>query len=469
MSHKVNNCNHVLISAVRDAFKVFRDIFRFIGPGFMVGLGYMDPGNWATDLSGNDVFMVLSVFLKSIFLLAGSTFGYDLLYIILLANFMAIILQYLCIKLGVVTGKDLAMACRAYFSKNTAFGLFILCELAIIATDLAEVIGTAIALNLLFGLAIHWGVLLTCLDVIFILLFWESKTLRFFEIGIMVLMLSIAMCFFYLVFLCSPNWNHVAHGFVPSADIFTDSNKLYLAMGIMGATIMPHNLYLHSSLVRYRSTDTTLAEKLHVPQSTRKLDTQINFTSATTPSEPNTNSAEPNEPQNENYAVNSESTTAIEIMPVSTPKTITPVQSSNSNLFLQSSSISSTFIEKSANMSIENNSNINPISHICTHSHASVDDVQPSRQASLIPQIIKYSNVDSVIALFGAFLVNCSILIVASASFHGHGDRAVAEIQDAYDLIGKYLGHSAGIAFAVALLFAGQSSSVTGLSTQNHL
>ena len=227
-----------------------KNAIKFFGPGFMVGLGYLDPGNWATDLSG-EVILYSSPSLdfdrtvlwldinitQFLFLLAGSTFGFDLLYVILCANFMSIILQYLCIKLGVVTGKDLAMSTRAYFSPKTNIAFFILCELAIIATDMAEVIGTAIALNLLFHIPIHWGVLLTCLDVIFILAFYESKSLRIFELGVIMLMIAVACCFFYLIFLCSPDWFLVGSGLIPSVDIFWNSNKLYLAMGVIGATV----------------------------------------------------------------------------------------------------------------------------------------------------------------------------------------------------------------------------------------
>ncbi|KAJ3415571.1 hypothetical protein HDV05_004622 [Chytridiales sp. JEL 0842] len=213
----------------------FKRFLKFVGPGFMIGVGYLDPGNWASDLQ------------------SGSSFGYSLVYVIFIANIMAMVLQYLCIKLGVVTGRDLAMACRRHFSMPVNIAFFFLCELAIIATDLAEVIGVAIALGLLFKIPLAVGVALTGFDVLLVLFFWGAKHLRMFETVVMVLVVAVAGCFLYLLVLSNPDWVGVAWGLVPTGKIFTENGMLYMAMAITGATIMPHNLYLHSSIVRFRS------------------------------------------------------------------------------------------------------------------------------------------------------------------------------------------------------------------------
>ncbi|KAJ3021037.1 UNVERIFIED_CONTAM: hypothetical protein HDU68_009849 [Siphonaria sp. JEL0065] len=323
------------------------DFLRFIGPGFMIGVGYLDPGNWATDLA------------------AGSQYGYTLLYIILLANLMAIVLQYLCIKLGVVTGNDLAMACRKHFSWHANMALYVLTQLAIIATDIAEVIGTAIALNLLFDLPLPWGVGLTSLDVLIILGMYGAEHLRKYEFIVIGLLGTVATCFIYLVGVSGPVWRDVLWGFVPSMGVVREEGQLYIAMGIIGATIMPHNLYLHSSIVRYRS---------HADSETLGEITEL------------------------------------------------PSQASDLN----------------------------------------VENVQPVARMRLIPQSLRYSNLDSVVALTGALLINSAILIVASASFYLSGDGEVAEIKDAYILLKKHLGPAAGFAFALALFCAGQSSTITG-------
>ncbi len=206
----------------------------FMGPGFLVAVGYMDPGNWATDIAG------------------GSAFGYTLLSVILMSNLMAIVLQALSARLGIAAGLDLAQACRRYYSRPVSFVLWLLAEVAIIACDLAEVLGTAIALKLLFGIDLVWGVMLTALDV-FLILALQRYGFRKLEAFIVALLIIIAGCFAFELFYAAPDMGDVMAGLVPTPGIVTDPAKLYLAIGILGATVMPHNLYLHSSIVQTRA------------------------------------------------------------------------------------------------------------------------------------------------------------------------------------------------------------------------
>lgn len=300
---------------------VFKKFLAFAGPGYLVAVGYMDPGNWATDIAG------------------GSMFGYALLSVILLSNLMAVLLQTLASKLGIVTGRDLAQACRDHYSKPVSMGLWVLCELAIAACDLAEVIGTAIALNLLFGIPLIWGVIITAIDVLVVLLL-QNKGFRYIEALIITLIGTIGVCFVVEVIWSNPDVGGVLQGFVPSAEIIKNPEMLYIAIGILGATVMPHNLYLHSSIVQTRRYDQTPLGK---------------------------------------------------------------------------------------------------------------------RQA------IKFSTWDSTIALFFALLINASILIVSAAAFHTAGFTDIADINDAYHLLTPLMGSAlASILFGVALLAAGQSSTLTG-------
>ena len=220
----------------------WRKIFAFAGPGYLVSVGYMDPGNWATDLAG------------------GSRFGYTLLSVILLSNIMAVLLQGLASKLGIVTGRDLAQACRDHYSTPVAYGLWVLCELAIAACDLAEVIGSAIALNLLFGIPLPWGIAITALDVLLIL-YLQNKGFRWVEALIIALVVTIGACFAFELFLSRPSISGVASGFLPTPEIISNPEMLYIAMGILGATVMPHNLYLHSSIVQTRKYEATAPGK----------------------------------------------------------------------------------------------------------------------------------------------------------------------------------------------------------------
>jgi manganese transport protein len=287
----------------------------------MVAVGYMDPGNWATDIAG------------------GARFGYTLLSVVLLSNLMAILLQSLALKLGIVTGRDLAQVCRDHYSRPVSFVLWVLCEIAIAACDLAEVIGAAIALNLLFGIPLIWGVVLTAFDVLLILML-QNKGFRWLEAFVIALIASIGICFAVELAMARPAIAEVARGLVPTTEIVTNPVMLYIAIGILGATVMPHNLYLHSSIVQ-----------------TRRV----------------------------------------------------------------------------------------------------APDPASKREA------IRFATLDSTVALLFAFFINAAILILAAATFHPSGHQDVADIGDAFYLLAPLLGTTAASTlFAVALLAAGQNSTITG-------
>ena len=219
-----------------------RKMLAFAGPGYLVSVGYMDPGNWATDLAG------------------GSRFGYTLLSVVLLSNLMAILLQSLAAKLGIATGRDLAQACRDAYPRPVGLALWALCELAIVACDLAELIGSAIALKLLFGIPLLWGVCLTAFDVLLVLML-RQRGFRLLEAVIISLVLVIAVCFAVQLALARPSLAGIARGLVPTVDIVLRPEMLYIAVGILGATVMPHNLYLHSAIVQWREPGDTPAER----------------------------------------------------------------------------------------------------------------------------------------------------------------------------------------------------------------
>jgi len=297
--------------------RLWQRLFAFAGPAYLVSVGYMDPGNWATDLEG------------------GARFGYRLIWVLLMSNAMAVLLQTLSARLGLVTGRDLAQACHDAYPRFVNYPLFVLCEIAIAACDLAEVLGSAIGLNLLFGIPILWAVLITASDVLFLLALGHMG-MRKVEAFILVLISTIGLCFVLEIFLSEPSVAGIASGFLPS---YLEGKELYIAIGILGATVMPHNLYLHSSLVQSR-------------------------------------------------------------------------------------------------------------------------DVTRSRRA--VAEACRYNFIDSVVAMNLAFLVNAAILIVAAATFWSRG-LVVTEIQQAHQLLDNTLGtHLAPIAFALALICAGQSSTLTG-------
>ncbi|WP_293129529.1 Nramp family divalent metal transporter [Microcoleus sp. bin38.metabat.b11b12b14.051] len=220
----------------------WRKMLAYAGPGYLVSVGYMDPGNWATDLAG------------------GAKFGYALLSVILLSNLMAILLQSLCVRLGVATGRDLAQACRDYFSPRVSFCLWILCEIAISACDLAELVGSAIGLQLLFRIPLVWGVCITALDVMMVL-FLQGRGFRYIEALVITIITIIGGCFVAEIFFAKPDTGGVLLGYVPSLEILQNQGMLYIAVGILGATVMPHNLYLHSSIVQTRAWQETSDKK----------------------------------------------------------------------------------------------------------------------------------------------------------------------------------------------------------------
>lgn len=219
-----------------------KKIIAFAGPGLMIAVGYMDPGNWATDIAG------------------GSSFGYALLSVILISNLFAMLLQHLSLKLGIVTGRDLAQACKDAYAKPVSIALWILCEIAIAACDLAEVIGSAIAINLLFGIPISVGVVITILDV-FVLLLLQNKGFRYLEAFVGGLIFIIFLCFAYELAVSKPEISAIMRGMLPKTEIITNGDMLYIAIGILGATVMPHNLYLHSSIIQTRNFERTDAGK----------------------------------------------------------------------------------------------------------------------------------------------------------------------------------------------------------------
>ena len=228
--------------AVRPSGSMWRKLVAFLGPGYLVAVGYMDPGNWATSLAG------------------GSKFGYALLFIALLSNLMAILLQALCARLGIGAGRDLAQACRDAFPRAVSWPLWVITEIAICATDLAEVIGTAIGLNLLFGIPLEIGVLITALDV-FLVLWMQNLGFRYVEAFIVTLMGVIALCFVVQIAMADPEWGAVIRGVAPTTEIVRNPDMLYLAIGIIGATVMPHNLYLHSGVVQTRRFGESVGER----------------------------------------------------------------------------------------------------------------------------------------------------------------------------------------------------------------
>jgi manganese transport protein len=257
---------HSLIDTIRNFeglilshfLKYLKRFLAFAGPGYLVAVGYMDPGNWATGLIG------------------GSRYGYALLSIILISNFMAVILQYCALKLGIASGKDLARSCRDYYSPPVARTLWLLAEVAVIATDLAELIGSAIGLQLLFGIPLLSGIILTICDVL-LLLFFSHRHARSIQLFIAILIGIIIACFAIIVYLAHPIWQEIIAGLLPSLSIIKSPDMLYVAIGILGATVMPHNLYLHSALVIPNNDDPPQTKKEAIQYATLDLTIALTF------------------------------------------------------------------------------------------------------------------------------------------------------------------------------------------------
>ncbi|KXS18203.1 Nramp-domain-containing protein [Gonapodya prolifera JEL478] len=468
-------------SAVRKTYlrikTYLQTLLRYVGPGFMIAVGYMDPGNWATDLA------------------AGSAFNYSLLHIVLLSNLMAVLLQSLAVKLGVATDRDLAANCRANFPKWINIPLWLLAEGAIVATDLAEVIGTAIALNLLFQVPLLWGVLVTGLDVLIILLGWQEGTLRFFEAGVGFLVLGVGVCFSVLLANSRPNFGDLMRGFIPTPGLFTEPGMLYLAMGIIGATVMPHNLYLHSNIVLHRRREAETLAKVEEEkeredkQKPSQLDgasitQRIGAFTASHRSEGHTGgehdgfvSVAMTPTSNKKPRLTSDAelrkdekgetervvkgaamhdtrrifhrhgTTAeassgdvtVEVVPtgdaqIRSESESAPGSSAHGDLDLRRTTVS---LDSAGGSGFEPD----PMSHL--------------------PTTLHFTILDAVLALTFALFVNAAILSVSAATFFSHGTQ-VGELADAYRLMVNSLGATAGTLFALALLFAGQSSTITG-------
>ncbi|KAI7894342.1 natural resistance-associated macrophage protein-domain-containing protein [Mucor mucedo] len=366
---------------------------KFIGPGFMIAVGYLDPGNWATDMEG------------------GSSYGYRLLFIILISNVIAVFLQNLTIRLGTVSGLDLASASKKFFPRWLNLFLYVLAEIAIIATDIAEVIGSAIALNLLFpSLPLPAGVAITAADVFIILLFYTEETddpenpnsdsaslkmVRCFEVFVMMLVAAVGICFIIELSYSDIVTVDVFKGFLPTKEIFTQPDILYVAIGIIGATVMPHNLYLHSFIVQARCREW----RYNRPRVVQSDDTWL--------------------------------IKSIERIPTPTPIT-------------------------------DNEKNHTTV-HVEPHSGINFDRLTTYLDKSL-KRNLHYGFIDLIVALSFAFFVNCAILIVASANFFYGPDNQQQQVQDlfsAHALLMQYLGPPAAVVFALALLCAGQSSTLT--------
>ncbi|CEJ00940.1 hypothetical protein RMCBS344292_14979 [Rhizopus microsporus] len=377
--------------------KYLKTLGKFIGPGFMIAVGYLDPGNWATDMEG------------------GSSFGYRLLFIILVSNIIAVFLQNLTIRLGTVTGLDLASASRKFFPKWLNLFLYVLAEIAIIATDIAEVIGSAIALNLLFpSLPLPAGVAITAVDVFIILLFYNEdveddenstsgRMVRIFEIFVMILVAAVGICFIIELAYSDIVAVDVFKGFLPTREIFTEPEVLYVAIGIIGATVMPHNLYLHSFIVQSRCREW----KIGRPKVSKRGEQWI--------VKSNQFDLQTNKPVQQNM-MPLEMTMSHTSIPINSP-----------------SQVNFESVRKYLDRSLKKN--------------------------------LHYGFMDLLVALTFAFFVNCSILIVASANFYytsgGQGQQQIQDLFSAHALLLQYLGPPAAVTFALALLCAGQSSTLT--------
>lgn len=398
----------------------FKTLGKFIGPGFMIAVGYLDPGNWATDMEG------------------GSSYGYRLLFIILISNIIAVFLQNLTIRLGTIAGLDLAAASRKHFPRWLNLFLYVLAEIAIIATDIAEVIGSAIALNLLFPkLPLPAGVAITAVDVFIILLFYNEeaddpdnpssdsaslKMVRFFEMFVMMLVAAVGICFIIELAYSDIVAVDVFKGFLPTKEIFTQPDILYVAIGIIGATVMPHNLYLHSFIVQARCREW----RVQRPRVVKNGD---------------------------QWLVKSDPARGIDVK----PSILETVESTQNEKLSAQHHQQTQQNQVVVNVEDEANSCVSRTGGINFEQLKSYLDKSMKRN-------LHYGFIDLIVALTFAFFVNCAILIVASANFYYGPDNQNQQVQDlfsAHALLMQYLGPPAAVVFALALLCAGQSSTLT--------
>ena len=426
----------------------WRRFAAFLGPGYMVAVGYMDPGNWATSIAG------------------GSKFGYTLLIVALISNLMAIVLQALCARLAIASGRDLAQACRDAFPRWVAIPLWLMAELAIIATDIAEVIGTAIGLNLLFGIPLEIGVIITALDV-FLILWLQNKGFRWLEAFIITLLGVIAVCFGLQIALADPDWGGVIRGFAPTVEILRNPEMLYLALGILGATVMPHNLYLHSAIVQTRDYGDSLPEKRQALKFAT-LDSTIALMFALFINASILILA----------AASFNATGRTEVVELGDAhQLLGPLLGVIAVCFglqiaLADPDWGGVIRGFAPTVEILRNPEMLYLAlgilgaTVMPHNlylHSAI--VQTRDYGHSLPekrQALKFATLDSTIALMFALFINASILILAAASFHATGRTEVVELGDAHQLIGPLLG--SGIApslFAIALLACGLNSTVT--------
>ncbi|KAI9203851.1 natural resistance-associated macrophage protein-domain-containing protein [Polychytrium aggregatum] len=388
-----------------------RTLLSFMGPGYIVAVGYMDPGNWATDLQG------------------GSSYQYKLLFVILFSNVFAVLFQGLAAKIGVVTGRDLGQLCRKHFHPWLNYVLYVTAELGVIATDLAEVIGAAISLNLLLGIPLVWGILLTTLDVLVVLATFQAKYLRIFEFIIIAMVLAVGVCYGMLLNRSSASALDVLKGYLPlDSSIFTDPATLYVGMGILGATIMPHNLFIHSRLVQYRSprqeADPVDGALSVDPQQSVDLQQSVDVQQP----------ARMQECSTENMSGTQEETRVT-------------VSGRNQEDMAPEVPI------KSVDGRIRSS---DPLEAKLADGY-----INPPGFANKVQKALSFAFIDSFIALTFALYVNSAILIVSAALFY-NTNQQISDIPSAYELLKSLIAPWAATVFALALLCSGQSSSITG-------
>ncbi|CAO3635811.1 unnamed protein product [Cunninghamella echinulata] len=431
-----------------------RKLTKYIGPGFMVAVGYLNPGNWSTDLSG------------------GSSFGYQLLFIIFVSNFIAIFLQNLAIRLGTVTGMDLAACSRKYLPRYLNLFLYCLAEIAIIATDLAEVIGSAIAIHLLFpSISLPAGVAITAADVLIILLFYneddeknskknEENGTHYFEWFVMLLVSAVGICFLIELILSPVDVPQVFIGYLPSTTIFTDPDCLYVAIGIIGATVMPHNLFLHSFIVQSRcyswksERPTTLHHDVILPNqmSENEEDVEILDHQQQKQQQLNKNQLSENGHDKISFYEDEDEDDDEDDDDDEHKALVNKYEKKEQNVI---------FMED--NQHDDEEQRINERIMIQSDKPFKNMDALRDYLSQHINTNLHYSFIDLLVALSFAFFINSAILIVAASNFHQENStvKEMSDLFDAHELLKQYIGPSAALIFAIALLCAGQSSTLT--------